>query len=49
MFIPRSSMPKAHVLLPLCHQMMVRAFESPGESFLHILSIWCLPKTNSPV
>ena len=23
--------------------MMVRAFESRGEYFLHILSIWCLP------
>jgi len=24
--------------------MMVRALESRGEYFLHILSIWCLPK-----
>jgi hypothetical protein len=27
--------------------MMVRAFESPGESFLHILSIWSLPEPAS--
>jgi len=30
-------------------QMMVRAFEFPGEYFLHILSIWCLPKSSGAV